>query len=209
MLHSNLREKILEEAIGILYRRGVEHITMRALAAALDYSPATLYRYFRSKQELIREVALHGFERLEEAVEAAATVEDPAQAIAESMRRYIEFGLTQPQLYRLMFQVPVESYSERELAHVGLLSAFGRILHVNGIEAGVFGAVDPDVAAAATWATMHGFVQLALDERLPNPAAATPSRLDALRDAVIESRLCGLRYQAPGAPNRLAGPPER
>ena len=40
MIHSNLRDKILEEAIGILYRDGVERITMRALAGALDYSPA-------------------------------------------------------------------------------------------------------------------------------------------------------------------------
>lgn len=197
-MYANLREKILEEAIGILYREGVERITMRSLARALDYSPATLYRYFRSKHELIREVAIQGFERLEQALEETAEVADPAEALAGSMRRYIQFGITQPQIYRLMFQVPFESYSERELAHFGLLWAYGRSLHVNGIEAGVFDALDPDTEAAATWAMMHGFVQLALDERLPNPTAATPSRLDTLRDAVIESRLRGLCQQAAG-----------
>ncbi len=194
MMHLDLREKILEEAIGILYRDGVERVTMRALASALDYSPATLYRHFRSKHELIREVALQGFARLEEAVEASATVEDPAEAVADSMRRYIDFGLTNPQLYRLMFQeFPVESYSERELAHFGLLWAFGRSLHARGIEAGVFPPVDPDTETSMTWSTMHGFVQLALSQRLPNPAGDGTRRLRVLRDAVVESRLRGLR----------------
>jgi AcrR family transcriptional regulator len=194
MIHPNLREKILEEAIGILYRDGVDHITMRALASALDYSPATLYRYFRSKRELIREVALLGFARLEEEVEVSAGVADPAEAVAESMRRYIRFGLTHPQLYRLMFQeFRVESYSRRELAHFGLLWAFGRSLHVRGIEAEVFHPGDPDVETSATWAMVHGFVQLALSQRLPSPAVKPSGRLEALRDAVIESRLRGLR----------------
>jgi len=199
MIQPNLREKILEEAIGILYRDGVERITMRALANALDYSPATLYRYFRSKHELIREIALQGFARLEEAVEVSAGSSDPAEAVAESMRRYIHFGLTHPQLYRLMFQeFPIESYSERELAHFGLLWAFGRSLHVRGIEAGVFAPGDPDVETSTTWATMHGFVQLALSQRLPNPAAEYSGQLTALCDGVIESRLRGLRCKADG-----------
>ena len=172
---------------------------MRALASALGYSPATLYRYFRSKHELIREVALQGFARLEEAVEASAGIADPGEAVADSMRRYIQFGLSNPQLYRLMFQeFPIENYSEREFAHFGLLWAFGRSLHVRGIDAHVFAAGDPDAETAATWAMMHGFVQLTLSQRLPSPAAEHSGRLGALRDAVIESRLRGLRCATEG-----------
>ena len=136
-MQANLREKILEEAIGILYRDGVERTTMRALASALDYSPATLYRYFRSKQELIREIALHGFVRLEETIEPSASLEDPLEAAADCMRRYIDFGLTNPQLYRLMFQeFDVESYSERERAHRELTWVFARSLHIRAMESG-------------------------------------------------------------------------
>ena len=39
----SLRQKILEEAIGIVYREGVDRITMRALGEKLGYSPATIY----------------------------------------------------------------------------------------------------------------------------------------------------------------------
>jgi hypothetical protein len=101
-----------------------------------------------------------------------------------------------------MFQeFPVESYSERELAHFGLLWAFGRSLHARGIDSEVFGPCDPDVETSVTWAMMHGFVQLTLSGRLPSPAADPSSRVAVLRDAVIESRLRGLRCGGRG--NRL------
>ena len=101
-------------------------------------------------------------------------MEDPLEAVADSMRRDIDFGLSNPQLYRLMFQgFQVESYSEREREHFGLLWAFGRGLHARGIENQVFRQGDADAETSSTWATMHGFVQLALSQRLPNPAAHT------------------------------------
>ena len=84
------------------------------------------------------------------------------------------------------------SYSERELAHRELTWAFARSLHIRAIESRVFLPGDPDAQTSATWATLHGFVQLALSQRLPSPAAEHPIRLTALRDAVIESRLRGL-----------------
>jgi AcrR family transcriptional regulator len=194
MVRGNLREKILEEAIGILYRDGVVRITMRALADALGYSPATLYLYFRSKEELIREIAVFGFERLEEAMEVSATVEDPLEAAVDCMRRYIDFGLANPELYRLMFQeFDVESYTDRERAHRELTWVFARSFHTRGIEAGVFRSDDPDAQTSTTWATLHGFLLLAVSGRLPSPSAEHPVRLAALRDAVIESRMNGLR----------------
>jgi AcrR family transcriptional regulator len=197
MIQPDLREKILEEAIGILYRDGVERITMRSLAAALDYSPATLYRHFRSKQELIREIALYGFVRLEETIEVSASIEDPLEAAVDCMRRYIDFGLANPQLYRLMFEeFDVESYSERERAHRELTWVFARSLHIRAIENDVFRRGDPDVQTSATWATLHGFLMLAFTQRLPSPSAARSIRLTELRDEVIESRLLGLRNPA-------------
>jgi hypothetical protein len=70
---------------------------------------------------------------------------------------------------------------------------------VRGIEAGVFASGDPDVETSTTWATMHGFVQLALSQRLPSPAAEYSGQLMVLCDGVVESRLRGLRRATDGA----------
>src|SRR3990172_528517 len=100
----SLRERILEEALTIVRREGAAGITMRAIARKLGYSPATLYLYVASKDALLQEVALHGFQLLGEAVAPAAGVEDPEQAVVEVSRGFLEFALRDPHLYRLMFE---------------------------------------------------------------------------------------------------------
>jgi AcrR family transcriptional regulator len=66
-----LRTKILEQSIGIVYRGGPRRITMRSPSQKLGYSPGTIYLHFRNKQELLKEIALHGFDALGDAVTAA------------------------------------------------------------------------------------------------------------------------------------------
>lgn len=51
------RERILEAAIGVVERDGVEGLSMRRLAQELDVWPMSVYRYFRDKEELLDAVA--------------------------------------------------------------------------------------------------------------------------------------------------------
>jgi AcrR family transcriptional regulator len=202
---AELRRKILEEAIGIVYREGVGRITMRALAESLGYSPATIYLYFRNKEELVREIALHGFSLLEEATSAVTEIEDPFEAVAEAGRRYIDFALAHPELYRLIYQeFSVTHYAEAEQAQAAALWQLFRGPYVRGIESGAFRVSDPDVETAIGWAQVHGFVQLALSGRMPpRPAQGLGLTLTQIRDAMIEQRLrllgCAECAEAPSA----------
>jgi len=47
------REAILDVALDILDREGIESLTMRRLAAALDTGPASLYVYFANREDLL------------------------------------------------------------------------------------------------------------------------------------------------------------
>jgi AcrR family transcriptional regulator len=101
---TSLREKILQEAIEIVEKHGGEGVTMRFLAERLGYSPATIYQYFRNKRELLQVLAAEGFDRLAGAVESSLRLPDPVEAMVEGAKRYIDFGLAHPEIYRLMFQ---------------------------------------------------------------------------------------------------------
>jgi AcrR family transcriptional regulator len=191
--NEDLRTKILEEAIGMVAREGVSHTTMRALARRLGISPATLYQHFRNKQHLQREIALHGFERLQEAMSPGADVEDPFEALRSMGVRYIQFGLSNPELYQLMFQT---LGSVRALGLVGdprILELRARIRSVyeRGMISGVFRGGDPEVEASVRWAAMHGFVQLVAASRLPDAHAT--AELRQLQDATFEMMLRSLR----------------
>jgi AcrR family transcriptional regulator len=191
--NESLRTKILEEAIGMVAREGVGETTMRALARRLGISPATLYQHFRNKQHLQREIALHGFQQLHEAMSPGADVEDPFEALRSISVRYIQFGLSNPELYQLMFQT---LGSLRALDLVGdprILEYRGRISSVyeRGMAAGLFRGIDSEVEISVRWAALHGFVQLVSASRLPD----AHSRVDLreLQDATIEMMLRSLR----------------
>ena len=56
--NADLATRILREAIDIVSREGADRITMRSLAEKLGYSVATIYIYFRNKDELLNKIAL-------------------------------------------------------------------------------------------------------------------------------------------------------
>jgi AcrR family transcriptional regulator len=59
------RETILHAAEAVILRRGVGAVSMDDIAAEAQFSKATLYRYFRSKAELVFEIVLHFLEDLD------------------------------------------------------------------------------------------------------------------------------------------------
>lgn len=188
------RAKILEEAIGIVYREGPRRITMRSLAEKLGYSPGTIYCHFRNKQELLKEIALHGFDALGDAVAPAQALADPFEAIAETARRYIDFGLEHHELYRLMFHdlAVVGPLAPADQARVARTWALGRTLYERGIASRAFRESDPEIEANIGWAWVHGFVELAASRRLP-ARGGMPKQLRTVRDAMVEARLRALR----------------
>ena len=192
MSQADLRKKILEEAIGIVYREGVDRITMRSLARKLGYSPAAIYNHFRSKQELEFEIGFHGFELLWQEMSPAFSREDSLEGLADLMRRYIDFGLSHPQLYRLMFQDMTrlqdgEFANDPRVARVrqGVISVYK-----SGLERGLLIPCDPEFETAVGWATVHGFVQLTIHGLLPSPGLQSDPA--PVRDALIQQRVRAL-----------------
>jgi AcrR family transcriptional regulator len=187
------RKRILEEAIGIVGREELDGITMRGLAQRVGHSAAAIYLHFDGKEELEREIALHGLELLERAIAPAFAVEDASEAVAELVRRYVQFGLSHARLYRLMFlnltplRTPVsggDPLARLRAATVGLCE--------RGIASGAFAPLDPALTIAVRWSMVHGFVQLATLQRLPGTEAGTVD-LERLCDALVETLLRSLR----------------
>ena len=186
------RRKILQEAIGIVHRGG-NGITMRGLAEKVGHSAAAIYLHFDGKEELEREIALHGFELLEERIAPAFAVVDPFEALAKLVRSYVQFGISHPKLYGLMFQDLTELRTLGLAGHPRLLRLRAGVLAIyeRGIASGAFLAVDPALAMAVRWAMAHGFVQLVIAQRLPEDQGGVD--LASLRDALIDTILRSLR----------------
>jgi AcrR family transcriptional regulator len=98
-----LRERILDAARRIVIREGFAALSMRKIADAIEYSPATLYLHFESRDEIARALCAEGYEQLLASFEPLAQIADPAERLKGLARAYVAFGVAHPQTYRLIF----------------------------------------------------------------------------------------------------------
>jgi AcrR family transcriptional regulator len=98
-----LRERILDAARRIVMREGFAALSMRKIADAIEYSPATLYLHFASRDEIAHALCEEGFAQLLKTFEPLVAIVDPAERLKAFGRAYVAFGVAHPQTYRLIF----------------------------------------------------------------------------------------------------------
>jgi AcrR family transcriptional regulator len=142
---------------------------MRKIAEAIEYSPATIYLHFASRDEIALQLVREAFADLLRFLQPALSVEDPVERLRAIGRRYIAFGLERPGSYRLIFMEDPKFSSQvigPDVVGPDDLGgqAFGLLETLVGelIASGRFRAVDRRQAAEILWAGVHGLVSLQL-----------------------------------------------
>src|SRR5947209_14475124 len=110
-----LRQEILDAARDLFVGEGFENVSMRKVAEKIEYSPTTIYLYFRDKADLLDCICEETFARLLRkltSLEASAT--DPLDRLRRGLRAYIDFGLKHPNDYRVAFLMDIKPVAEPE-----------------------------------------------------------------------------------------------
>ncbi|SRR6056297_1380483 len=106
-----VRARILDTALDIIIREGFHSLSIRKIAGRLGVTATTIYNYFINKDELNLMIRIRGFETLYAMLKQAfAKQDDLAAAMEEMIRAYIQFGLTYPEYYDLMFNLNTPKY---------------------------------------------------------------------------------------------------
>lgn len=103
---NSTRERILAAAAELLAAGGAEAVSTRAVAAAANVQAPTLYRLFGDKQGLLDAVTAHGFEQYLAKKKSLGPTDDPVEDLRRGWDGHVEFGLTHPAFYVLMYGVP-------------------------------------------------------------------------------------------------------
>ncbi|MFX1672540.1 TetR/AcrR family transcriptional regulator [Paraburkholderia sp. A2WS-5] len=103
-----LRARILDAARRIVMRDGLHALSMRKLAEAIGYSPASLYLHFDSRDEIARALGRESFAQLLAHLEPCAQIGDPWERLHALAHAYVAFGRAHQEAYRLMFMEPRE-----------------------------------------------------------------------------------------------------
>jgi AcrR family transcriptional regulator len=186
--HASLRQKILEEALALVSREGAHGITMRALAHRLGYSPATIYLYFRNKEDLLQEIARHAASRLMEATESCVAMADAAAARDAFLRALLDFAYKHPPLYQILTSVDVTPYlADPALEAPGrrLIDRY-RDLYARGAAAGQIRSEHFEHDVIIDWSLVHGFLSLVFNGSFPPPRLPGVTVAD-LQEVVLDA----------------------
>ncbi len=175
MTISNRREKekvdlhrsILTAAREVFLEKGYEQTSIRNIAQKIDYSPTTIYLYFKDKAAIFHALHSEGFQILQNRMEPLFSVEDPFQRLIAMGRIYMAFAVENADFYDLMFlqKSPIESledepWKEGENSFQGLMFTIQQCM-----DNGTLNFKDAEVGAYMVWSAMHGMIILTAKER--------------------------------------------
>ena len=164
-----MKDLILQSAHQLFLDKGFDQVSIRNIAEAIEYSPATIYLYFKDKDEIF--YALHGeaFKNFNTFVSSIVTIKDPMERLFALGEKYIEFALTNPKYYEIMFitESPMrcEENSEEWKEGERTLHFLESIVEACKAE-GHFIGRDTQVLSFLIWSFMHGMCSLALRDRM-------------------------------------------
>ena len=160
---STTRETLLDAALRLLEERGPGALRIRDLAAAAEQSTMGVYTHFGSKQGLLEQLYLHGFERLEERLSSVPSGGQGRHELLEFALAYRQFALDNEALYGLMFERAAPDFVPSDASRMAALTTF-EMLAARVADWRPHSA-DPAADAHLVWATMHGLVSIELMHR--------------------------------------------
>jgi AcrR family transcriptional regulator len=164
-----MKDRIVSTAIRMFLQEGYEQTSIRNIAEKIEYSPATIYLYYKDKDELLYDVQKQAFNKLAQVFREKVTAKDPLKRLEQIMFTYVRFGKKNPELYDLMFiiRAPMNGIKEHEKWENGD-DAFDFLVQCISecIEKKLIRYDDVMIAALSIWAMGHGLVSLDLRCRL-------------------------------------------
>lgn len=165
-----LRDSIIAAALEMFVEEGYEKVSIRKIAEAIEYSPATIYLYFKNKDELMYLVQQQAFTQFFERLSPVLDIQDPLEQLWDLGRRYLDFGIHHSELYDLMFilQSPMNAAEVQEKGWDCGYETFYLLekIIVNCQKAGYYQGRDPHVVSMELWSIVHGIMSLFLKDRL-------------------------------------------
>jgi len=192
------RRAILDAARDLFVRDGYQNVSIRKIAKQIEYSPAAIYGYFPSKDDIFFALAEEGFRLLhgDRASYTALETLPPLERIRVIVSRLYQYSCEHPQYFALMFvdrSVPRISreYERFSFAREMKEHLIGQVREC--MTSGVFRAdLQPDVALRLLTMGILGVAVMRLSDRL-GPA----ENADDLAKDILDLTIAGLQSGVP------------
>jgi len=165
-----IRKMILDASMKLFIEEGYSHVTIRKIADIIEYSPTTVYLYFKDKDEIFYNLHELGFQKLGEKNHNLVGINNPLMRLYKMGENYLDFGMENPEYYDIMFiqHAPMAALMEMEDCnwHYGdsALNALKQTIE-EAMAQGLIHVGNVEAAAMGIWGMVHGMVSLAIRKR--------------------------------------------
>lgn len=189
----DFKVRILEAAKKLFVTEGYEATSIRKIAAEIEFSPTTIYLYYKDKTDIAYALHQEGFGLLRERFSALVYVDDPFERLKAMGRGYIQFAVDHPDFYELMFIMkepmqylqahhPEEEWPEGERVFNALIET------VEGCKAsGYFANMNTEEMAMLSWSVVHGLCSLHITSHFKHIAEKCSDVAIVKQDTLLES----------------------
>ena len=155
------QDRILEGALSVFKEQGLDGATMDQIATAAGFGKATLYYYFRSKEEVFSAILVDGWQNIWESLEPVIAEEgSPRKTFVNVLIKIAENAQNRPGLFEFLFNVPkaikLDDQPWKDYQHK--LYAIIQGLLEDGVKKGEFPKVDPQLMFKALGGLFMGLV---------------------------------------------------
>jgi len=154
------RERILDSATDLFGRRGVDAVSLDAIAAEVGVAKQTLLYWFPSKDDLVRAVLISAAHELTVLIDAAvrAAPDDPLDRIEAVIRAVFRPAVRRPALLGLVREVSrlPSAAGDRLTADLAPLVDRAVVYLGDEMDAGRLRRADPRLVASLCYATVTG-----------------------------------------------------
>lgn len=98
-----MRKIIVDAAFKMFLTEGYAGTSLRELAKKIEYSPATIYLYYKDKDALFFDIQARCFKMLVSSYVEVVKVKDPYERLKKMGYAYLKFNMENPQCFNLMF----------------------------------------------------------------------------------------------------------
>ena len=171
--HGNLREALIQAAVELIERDGLDKLSVREAAKRAGVSPGAPFRHFATKTALLTAVAEQATQRLRAHVEQAVAAAADAPALVRFGaigHAYIEWARTNPTHFRVISERALIDYdsspslrSDNETIRTRMRQLFDEAF----AHGGPAGAADAAHAQIAARALVYGLARMAVDGHFP------------------------------------------
>ncbi|MEM6766946.1 MAG: TetR/AcrR family transcriptional regulator [Bacteroidota bacterium] len=187
----DLREKIIQAASELFLQHGLMGTSVRMIAQKIEYSPATIYNYFESKEELYALVIKRGFQLLHGYTKPTINIQNPVHRIHAMAESFMQFARDYPNYYRLLPMLkglPRDGPKSRKEIYLLLENSVKICLGNNQ-----FSHYHLGTTSVFIWVMLHGLATLAITGEVGSPMPPLEKRLsDSAFLPLFDMMLSGL-----------------